>query len=146
MDDSKFKIVAFYEFQHIDSPQQMRGSLKSFCAKVKIRGTIIVASEGINGTICGLNEDVDSFLQFTSAKGFANNNIKISNSDTMPFYRLKVKVKTEDEYGSVKNAPPPPKPGSRNLNAVSESGQQDHDVEKTKVLGGHDFPNAPGNI
>ena len=95
MNEDKFKIIAFYEFKTIESPREMRGLIKSFCSTSKIRGTVIIATEGINGTICGLNHDIDSFLEFTSEHGFCNNNIKTSHSKIMPFYRLKVKVKKE---------------------------------------------------
>ncbi|CAI8296676.1 MAG: Thiosulfate sulfurtransferase GlpE [Chloroflexota bacterium] len=95
MNEDKFKIIAFYEFKTIESPREMRGLIKSFCSTSKIRGTVIIATEGINGTICGLNHDIDSFLEFTSEHGFSNNNIKTSHSKIMPFYRLKVKVKKE---------------------------------------------------
>ena len=78
MNEDKFKIIAFYEFKTIESPREMRGLIKSFCSTSKIRGTVIIATEGINGTICGLNHDIDSFLEFTSEHGFSNNNIKTS--------------------------------------------------------------------
>tara|TARA_B100000029_G_scaffold363741_1_gene356867 strand:- start:49718 stop:50542 length:825 start_codon:yes stop_codon:yes gene_type:complete len=56
---------------------------------------VIVAPEGINGTVCGLSEDIHSFQQCLTQQGFANNNVKISRATIMPFYRLKVKVKKE---------------------------------------------------
>ena len=95
MNENKFKIAAFYEFKNIESPRILRGLIKSFCANSLIRGTVILAPEGINGTLCGLIKDIDLLLEFISKHGFLNNNVKISHSKIMPFYRLKVKVKKE---------------------------------------------------
>ena len=50
---SKFTIVTFYQFKKIDDTSIIKNELADFCKFNKIKGTIILAEEGINGTIAG---------------------------------------------------------------------------------------------
>ena len=65
------------------------------CKFNKIKGTIILAEEGINGTIAGLFESIKKFESHLLGLGFAKYNPKYSYSKFMPFSRLKVRNKKE---------------------------------------------------
>ncbi|MFL2627825.1 MAG: rhodanese-related sulfurtransferase [Dehalococcoidia bacterium] len=93
--DNSFKIMAFYEFAKIDDLSYMTERIKSYCKEENIRGTVIVAPEGINGTLAGFISSIDKFTEFINNLGFINLNRKYSLAKIMPFYRLKVKEKKE---------------------------------------------------
>ena len=60
-----------------------------------MQGSIIIASEGINGTIAGLHDLIDEFVEYLGHTGFHKLNIKFSQTSIMPFYRNKIKIKKE---------------------------------------------------
>jgi len=92
---SKFTIITFYQFKKIDNIINIKNELVHFCKFNKIKGTIILAEEGINGTIAGLFESIKKFESHLLSLGFANYNPKYSYSKFMPFFRLKVRNKKE---------------------------------------------------
>ena len=92
---SKFTIITFYQFKKIDNILNIKNQLVHFCKFNKIKGTIILAEEGINGTIAGLYESIKKFESHLLGLGFANYNPKYSYSKFMPFFRLKVRNKKE---------------------------------------------------
>ena len=92
---SKFTIITFYQFKKIDNILNIKNQLVHFCKFNKIKGTIILAEEGINGTIAGLFESIKKFESHLLSLGFANYNPKYSYSKFMPFFRLKVRNKKE---------------------------------------------------
>ena len=91
----QFKIAAFYEFNSVSDLKSLSKALKLFCKKNKLKGSIIIALEGINGTIAGIPELIDEFIQYLDQIGFHNLNIKFSKTPKMPFYRTKIKIKRE---------------------------------------------------
>ena len=92
---SKFTIITFYQFKKIDDIINIKNELVHFCKFNKIKGTIILAEEGINGTIAGLFESIKKFESHLLSFGFANYNPKYSYSKFMPFFRLKIRNKKE---------------------------------------------------
>ena len=92
---SKFTIITFYQFKKIDDIINIKNELVHFCKFNKIKGTIILAEEGINVTIAGLFESIKKFESHLLSLGFANYNPKYSYSKFMPFFRLKVRNKKE---------------------------------------------------
>ena len=77
-----FKVAALYKFSGIDNPLEVQITLKKTLKKLSIYGTILVGSEGINGTIAAKNEK--------NLKGFNDLDIKFSDSKKNPFIRLKI--------------------------------------------------------
>ena len=57
--NEEFKFAALYCFNTINNPEKRKQSLLRFCKDNKILGTILLAKEGINGTISGSNENID---------------------------------------------------------------------------------------
>ena len=92
---SKFTIITFYQFKKIDDIINIKNELVHFCKFNKIKGTIILAEEGINGTIAGLFESIKKFESLLLGLGFVNYNPKYSYSKFMPFFKPKVRNKKE---------------------------------------------------
>ena len=93
--DLHFKIATFYQFKSLNNLTQFSKLLKSFCKKNEILGSIIIATEGINGTIAALPNSIDKFVNYLEKLQFENLNIKYSKTSKMPFYRNKIKIKKE---------------------------------------------------
>ena len=53
-----FLTIAFYQFVSLENIEQIQTSILKFCQKNKIKGTILLASEGINGTISGMKNNI----------------------------------------------------------------------------------------
>ena len=92
---SKFTIVTFYQFKKIYDILIIKNELTHFCKFNKIKGTIILAEEGINGTVAGVSESIKKFESHLLSLGFTNYTPKYSYSKFMPFFRLKVRNKKE---------------------------------------------------
>ena len=91
-----FTIAALYHFAPVADPVQMQSSVKMRCEELEIKGTLLIANEGINGTISGAAANIDSILGFLSSiPEFADLIWKLSTSPEQPFARLKVRLKRE---------------------------------------------------
>jgi UPF0176 protein len=89
-------IAAFYKFVDIDDTATLQRELRAFCAERDIKGTILLAREGINATISGPNADIAAVVnELRSDSRFANLTVKYSNAAIHPFQRFKVKIKRE---------------------------------------------------
>ncbi len=92
-----FKVFGFYKFIKIKSLKKNKYFLQKFLKSTNIRGTIIIAKEGLNGTISGSLKDIDKTIKklksFFSFKQFDNSNE--SKSRFQPFHKPKIKIKKE---------------------------------------------------
>ena len=92
-----FEVLGFYKFIKIKSLQKNKILLQDFLIKKNIKGTIILANEGINGTISGQTKNIKSIInklkKIFSFKEFDNSNN--SKSKFQPFHKPKVKIKKE---------------------------------------------------
>ena len=92
-----FKVVGFYKFAKIKSLKKNKDFLQKFLISNHIRGTIIIAKEGLNGSISGGVKDIDKIIKklkfLFSFKQFDSFNE--SKSKFQPFHKPKVKVKKE---------------------------------------------------
>lgn len=89
------RVAALYRFAPVSDPATMRDHLEALCG-AEVRGTLLVAHEGVNGTVAGPLDAIDRVLAGLRAlPGFADTDVKFSTADTMPFHRLKVRVKPE---------------------------------------------------
>ena len=92
--------TAMYHFVTLPHFKKLRGPLLNFCVSQSIKGTILLADEGINGTVAGSEKAIHAFLDFLKNDpifegNFKNLSHKESWSDKHPFYRMKVKLKKE---------------------------------------------------
>jgi UPF0176 protein len=89
-------IAAFYKFVSLDDYQNRRQPLLNLCQQYNIKGTILLAAEGINGTIAGTRSSIDTILAaLRSDPCFADLEHKESTATKSPFDRLKVRLKRE---------------------------------------------------
>ena len=89
-------VAAFYKFARFPKCDKMQKKLKNFMVEHDVKGTVLVALEGINGTISGKREDIDAVMKFIRAiPGFADLAHKESYYDEHPFGKTKVKLKKE---------------------------------------------------
>ena len=96
----KYLTAALYKFVSLPNYTDLQANIHAACTTHHIKGTILLASEGINGTIAGLPENIHKVLQFLRTDAvfegkFANLEHKESYADEHPFYRMKVKLKKE---------------------------------------------------
>ncbi|AGK59109.1 rhodanese [Hyphomicrobium denitrificans 1NES1] len=93
---ARVTVAAFYKFVDIDDPVTLQRELRLFCAERDIKGTILLAHEGINATISGPETDVAAVVsELRSDSRFASLTVKYSNAASHPFQRFKVKIKRE---------------------------------------------------
>lgn len=89
-------IAAFYRFAPLDHFREMRGPLLQSCRDLGLLGTILLAREGINGTVAGKPQSVERLLaRLRSDPRLADLDARISWAREQPFYRMKVRLKKE---------------------------------------------------
>ena len=91
---SKFLVTALYHFVNIDQFHSFQQPILDFCQKKQIKGTLLLAQEGINGTIAGLTQSITDFHQFIENDplfdgAFKALDHKESWAESNPFYRMK---------------------------------------------------------
>src|SRR5688572_29819334 len=92
-----FQIITFYKFKAFDADELVgiRDDLRSLMRQLEIKGTIILAKEGFNSTLCGRPEDITVFLAEASRILDTEIEYKSSFHDRFPFRRVDVKIKPE---------------------------------------------------
>ena len=89
-------VAAIYKFVRLEDCAAMREPLLAQCNKLDISGTLLLAAEGINGTIAGTRAGIDKILKYLrSDPRLADLEHKESAAEQQPFYRMKVKLKNE---------------------------------------------------
>lgn len=89
-------VAALYRFVHLPDFTEMRRPLLETCRANRLKGTLLLAEEGINGTLAGTRGGIDAVLDYLKNEPrFSGLEHKESYVDTMPFYRMKVKLKKE---------------------------------------------------
>lgn len=93
---SQIVVAALYHFVTLDNYKELRKPLLDFMLENNIKGTLLLANEGINGTVAGNQKSIDNLLSWlkedTRLKDVRH---KVSFDDEMPFYRTRVKLKKE---------------------------------------------------
>ncbi|GAY20560.1 rhodanese domain protein UPF0176 [Sphingobium fuliginis] len=94
--ESAFTIAALYRFATFADPEAIARDLRLLCADLGTCGTLIVAGEGINGTVAGSERAIAALVAHIGAyPGCADLDVKYAHGDSPPFARMKVKVKAE---------------------------------------------------
>jgi UPF0176 protein len=94
------KVAAFYQFAALPDFRELREPLRALAAGFGIKGSVLLAHEGINGTVAGSDGGIDAFVrELQQGDLFAgrldNLELKFSHAAEMPFQRLKVRLKKE---------------------------------------------------
>ncbi len=94
------KVAALYQFLPLPDFRDLREPLRTRCDALGIKGTLLLASEGLNGTIAGSAEAIDTLIgELRDGPLFGrrldNLELKFSSATAMPFQRMKVRLKKE---------------------------------------------------
>lgn len=93
---SKIAVISFYSFVNIEEPEMLIPKLLLVGKKKSVRGTILVAKEGFNGSLSADEEScmllIDEITKLTNAIDVS---VKVNYCDIHPFHKLKVKLKNE---------------------------------------------------
>jgi UPF0176 protein len=93
---SQIVVAALYRFVNLEDYREVRQPLLDFCQAQGIKGTLLLAAEGINGTVAGSRDAIDKLLAYLREDSrLAALDHKESFYSDMPFYRMKVKLKKE---------------------------------------------------
>ena len=94
------QVAAFYQFTALPDFRELREPLRAICAELELKGSVLLAHEGINGTLAGgaaaiaaLIEELRRGVLFGGR--LDNLELKFSNASAMPFQRLKIRLKKE---------------------------------------------------
>ncbi len=89
-------VAALYCFTRFENPAAIRDGLEALCKAEALRGTLLLAPEGINGTIAGSAQAITTVLaHIRTLPGCGAPEVKLSSAATMPFHRLKIRTKAE---------------------------------------------------
>jgi UPF0176 protein len=112
MSDQNIVVTALYHFVRLENYQELRQPLLNVMLENNVRGTLLLASEGINGTIAGNRIGTDNVLSWLRQDSRLNAfDSKESFTSEMPFYRTKVKLKKEIVTMGVEGIDPKHKVG-----------------------------------
>lgn len=97
---ARYKVAALYKFVALPDFEQLQTPLQDFCLQQNIHGTLLLAQEGINGTIAGDETAIDAFLEYLHTANIFKNRFvdidaKFSFAEKAPFLRMRVRLKRE---------------------------------------------------
>ncbi|MDO9610212.1 MAG: rhodanese-related sulfurtransferase [Brevundimonas sp.] len=92
----QIRVAALYRFAGIDDVEAVRARLQAVCEDSAVKGTLLVATEGLNGTIAGPESGIEAVLaDICAIPGFPDLEVKYAWTGDMPFLRMKVRIKRE---------------------------------------------------
>ncbi len=92
----EYLVLLYYNYATIDDPTTYRDEHHLFCLEHNLLGRIIIAKEGLNGTVSGLKEDCQAYMEYiVSDERFQATQFKIDEQDSHTFSKLHVRVKEE---------------------------------------------------
>lgn len=91
------KVVSLYRFLDLSDPESFRDELKNLCDQEGLLGTMLVASEGFNGTLAGRGESVVAVMDWIRDRFGIEEELdaRWTDADEAPFRKMRVKVKKE---------------------------------------------------
>ena len=97
MMNTPYVVAALYKFAPLADTRSLQTALKRVCAQNDIRGTLLLAREGINGTVAGSRAGIDALMAFIRALPGLEDGIEYKESFAaeQPFHRMKVRLKKE---------------------------------------------------
>jgi UPF0176 protein len=95
-----YNVAAFYQFAALPDFRELREPLRAICAGLELKGSVLLAHEGINGTLAGGADTIGEFINELRAGALFggrldNLELKFSAASAMPFQRLKIRLKKE---------------------------------------------------
>lgn len=108
-----YYILLYYCYSKIADPELFREEHHKLCLDLDLRGRIIVASEGLNGTVSGSKEACEQYMEaVTGDSRFSHTEFKVDVSDKPAFAKMHVRVKDEIVHSSLKHINPNEKTGT----------------------------------
>ncbi len=107
-----YQVLLYYCYTPLENPEQFRDEHHRLCLELDLRGRIIVAAEGLNGTVSGIVENCTRYM--AAVKGdprFAALEFKIDAAPAHTFQKLHVRVKPEIVHSSLRHVRPHEKTG-----------------------------------
>ena len=99
-----FRTLLYYCYSHIQDGEQYTAAHLKFCKSLKLTGRIIIADEGINGTVSGTPEACQLYMDYVYADGrFNATEFKIDEVDKPSFIKIHCRYKTEIVYSGLKD-------------------------------------------
>jgi UPF0176 protein len=91
------KIVSFYRFTSISDPETLRAELQTQCERQDLLGTVLVAEEGVNGTLAGDEAALQTFFRWLEGELALAEPLdgRWTEADEAPFQRMRVRLKKE---------------------------------------------------
>src|SRR3977135_1408943 len=94
------RVAAFYQFAALPDFRELREPLRAVCAGLGLKGSVLLAHEGINGTLAGQPEAIAALVEELQCGALFdgrldNLELKFSHAAAMPFQRLKIRLKKE---------------------------------------------------
>jgi UPF0176 protein len=107
-----YYILLYYCYTHIEDPELFREEHHRYCLENGILGRIIVAQEGLNGTVSGLKENCEKYMRDLKADPrFSHTDFKIEEYEKHAFQKLHVRVKPEIVHSGLQHINPTKKTG-----------------------------------
>lgn len=93
---SKYQVLLYYLYVPIEDPEQFAAEHLAFCKSLNLKGRILVANEGINGTLSGLTEDTQKYMEHMHAdERFKDTFFKIDPAEEQSFKKMFVRPRPE---------------------------------------------------
>lgn len=124
-----YSILLYYCYTNIDDPEKFRIEHNLYCIKHNLLGRIIIAKEGINGTISGLRKDCELYMQdLLKDPRFSKTEFKIEAHEAHAFQKLNIRVKEEIVNSGLKHINPNKQTGTYLEPAEFKQMKDDEDV------------------
>jgi len=105
--EKKYLVLLYYHYTKIENPEDFREKHHIFCLGLNLRGRIIIASEGLNGTVSGSKEQCEQYMAaLRSDPVFEGIDFKVDSSDIPTFQKMHVRVKDEIVNSSLSHTDP----------------------------------------
>ncbi len=102
-----YLIVLYYCYTKIEDPESFKLEHHFYCIENNLKGRIIIAKEGINGTISGLRKDCEKYMKdLKTDERFSKTEFKVEPSESHAFQKLNVRIKDEIVYSGLKHIDP----------------------------------------
>lgn len=112
MENKDYQILLYYCYAKIENPEEYREEHHLFCVENNMRGRIIVSDEGLNGTVSGLVEDCQKYMEYIHADPrFVKTEFKIDSFDKHAFTKIHVRYKPEIVHSALRHLDPNVKTG-----------------------------------
>ena len=105
-------VLLYYCYSQIEDPEIFRDEHHQLCLDLDLRGRIIVAGEGLNGTVSGSQDSCEKYMEAVTADPrFSHTEFKVDVNDTPAFEKLHIRVKPEIVHSSLHTINPTTKTG-----------------------------------